>query len=52
MSQKPRVLISLMPLLAYEWRAVTANLVYFPKVSGVNEINTLGFWLTLWPKAF
>jgi len=41
-----------LPLLAYEWRAVTANLVYFPKVSGINEINTLGFWLTLWPKAF
>jgi len=44
--------IAPLPLLAYEWRAVTANLVYFPKVSGVNEINTLGFWLTLWPKAF
>ena len=44
--------IAPLPLLAYEWRTVSANLVYFPKVSGVNEINTLGFWLTLWPKAF
>ena len=44
--------IAPLPLLAYEWRAVTANLVYFPKVSGVNDINTLGFWLTFWPKAF
>ena len=43
--------IAPLPLLAYEWRAVTANLVYFPKVSGINEINTLGFWLTFWPKA-
>jgi hypothetical protein len=41
-----------LPLLAYEWRAVTANLVYFPKVSSINEINTLGFWLTFWPKSF
>lgn len=44
--------IAPLPLVAYEWRAATANLVYFPKVSGINEINTLGFWLTLWPKAF
>lgn len=44
--------IAPVPLLAYEWRAVTLNMVYFPKVSGVNEINTLGFWLTLWPKGF
>lgn len=44
--------IAPLPLLAYEWRAVSANLVFFPKVSGVNEINTLGFWLTFWPKAF
>jgi len=44
--------IAPLPLLAYEWRAVTANLVYFPKVSSINEINTLGFWLTFWPKAF
>jgi hypothetical protein len=44
--------ITPLPVLAYEWRAVTANFVYFPKVSGINEINTLGFWLTFWPKAF
>jgi hypothetical protein len=44
--------IAPLPLLAYEWRAVTANLVYFPKVSSINEINTLGFWLTFWPKSF
>lgn len=44
--------IAPLPLLAYEWRAVTANLVYFPKVSGINEINTLGFWLTFWPRSF
>jgi hypothetical protein len=41
-----------LPLVAWEWRSVTLNMVYFPKVSDVNEINTLGFWITLWPKGF
>lgn len=44
--------IAPVPVAAYEWRALTLNLVYFPKISGVNEINTLGFWITLWPRAF
>ena len=41
--------IAPVPLAAYEWRALTLNVVYFPKVSGVNDINTLGFWITVWP---
>ena len=41
--------IAPVPVVAYEWRRVSLNLVYFPKVSGVNELNTLGFWITLWP---
>lgn len=44
--------IAPLPLAAVEWRKVSMNFVYFPKVSGINEINTLGFWLTFWPKAF
>jgi len=44
--------IAPMPLAAYEWRAISFNVVYFPKVSGVNDVNTLGFWITLWPKGF
>lgn len=44
--------IAPVPLLAYEWRALSVNMVYFPKISSVNEINTLGFWLTFWPRAF
>jgi hypothetical protein len=47
-----RPFIAPLPLAAYEWGAISFNLVYFPKVSGVNDINTLGFWVTLWPKAF
>jgi len=44
--------IAPLPLAAYEWRHVTLNLVYFPKVSSINDVNVLGFWITLWPKAF
>lgn len=42
--------IAPLPLLAYDWRAVSFNMVYFPKISGINDLNTLGFWLTFWPK--
>ena len=41
-----------MALAGYEWRAVSFNVVYFPKVGEINDINTLGFWLTFWPKGF
>jgi hypothetical protein len=44
--------IAPLPIVAWEWRAVTLNMVYFPKVREVNEINTLGFWLTFWPREF
>jgi hypothetical protein len=36
------------PVLAYEWRRVTFNTVYFPKWRDVNRTNQLGFWLTVW----
>ena len=36
------------PVLAYEWRRVTFNAVYFPKWQDVNRTNQLGFWLTVW----
>jgi hypothetical protein len=44
--------IAPLPVVAYEWRAVTLNVFYAPKVSDINEVATLGFWVTLWPKAF
>ena len=43
--------IAPIPAVAYEWRAVSANLAYSPKVGGVNDVNTLLFWLTFWPKS-
>lgn len=44
--------IAPVPLAGYEWRAVSLNFFYSPKISGINEVNTIGFWVTLWPKAF
>ena len=35
--------------MAYEWRRVTLNVVYFPKFRDINLTNQLGFWLTIWP---
>jgi hypothetical protein len=44
--------IAPVPLVAYEWRPATITMAYFPRIGGVNEVHTLGFWLTLWPSAF
>lgn len=41
--------IAPVPLLSYEWRAVSLNATFFPKVSRFNDIPTLGFWITIWP---
>ncbi len=40
-----------LPIAAYQYRAVTLNFTFFPKVSEVNEIPTLAFWVTWWPSA-
>ena len=37
------------PVIAYEWRRVTLNVVYIPKIESLDTLNTVGFWLTLWP---
>ncbi len=44
-----KAFIAPFPVAAYEWRHVTVNVTFIPKISRVNEINTLGFWLTFWP---
>ena len=40
--------IAPLPVAAWEFRSVTLNMVWMPKFREVNEINTLGFWLTYW----
>ena len=37
-----------LPLIAYEWRKATLNVVYIPRIESVDTLNTLGFWLTIW----
>ncbi len=41
--------IAPLPVAVWDTRAVSFNLVFFPKVPQTNSIATLGFWLTLWP---
>ena len=43
-----RAFVAPVPVAAYDWRRVTLNVTYFPRISSFNEINTLGFWLTFW----
>lgn len=40
--------IAPLPVAAWEFRSVSVNMVWMPKLREVNEINTLGFWLTYW----
>lgn len=40
--------IAPLPVAAWEFNSVTVNMVWMPKWSEVNDINTLGFWLTYW----
>jgi hypothetical protein len=40
--------IAPLPIAAWDFGAAQLNLVYMPKVAKVNDINTLGFWLTCW----
>ena len=37
-----------LPLAAYELRRVSLNATYLPKVTRINDVATLGFWLTFW----
>lgn len=39
-----------LPIAAWEFRRVMLNMVYMPKVRDLNDINTLGFWATVWLK--
>ncbi|MGQ0653888.1 MAG: hypothetical protein ACT4P4_16765 [Betaproteobacteria bacterium] len=37
-----------LPVAALDFDRVTFNMVYLPKISNFNAINTLGFWATVW----
>jgi hypothetical protein len=44
-----RSFIAPLPVVSWDYRAVTFNLTYFPKVNKLNDVNALGLWVTLWP---
>jgi hypothetical protein len=46
---KGRAFVAPLPIAAYEWRAVTFNVAYVPRISGVSAVNVLDFWLTFYP---
>jgi hypothetical protein len=37
-----------LPLAAWELRWATLNVMWSPKIKQINDVNTLGFWLTYW----
>ncbi len=37
-----------LPLAAWELRWATLNVMWSPRIRQVNDVNTLGFWLTYW----
>jgi hypothetical protein len=36
-------------LAAWEFGPATLNVTFFPRIAEINEVSTLGLWLTLWP---
>lgn len=47
-----RTTVAPVPLAAYDLGPATLNFTYLPKVSDINDVATLGFWVTLWPGRF
>jgi hypothetical protein len=37
-----------LPLAAYEFRSVTLNFTYVPRLAEINDVATLAVWLTWW----
>ena len=37
-----------LPIAAWDFGPAQLNVVYLPKLTKINDINTLGFWLTYW----
>lgn len=37
-----------LPVVAYDFGRVTLNLTYMPRIVKVNDLETVGLWLTIW----
>jgi hypothetical protein len=47
---KGQAFVAPLPIAAYEWRSVTFNVAYAPRLGNVNVVNVLDFWLTFFPE--
>jgi hypothetical protein len=43
-----KTFIAPLPLLGWEFGPAMLNVMWAPKLREVNEVNTLGFWLSYW----
>jgi len=43
-----KAFVAPVPVVAYDWRRVSLNMVYFPKWQDINRTSQVGFWLTFW----
>jgi hypothetical protein len=43
-----RTVLAPLPVAGYELDRAMLNVVYLPKVAEINEVATLGFWVTWW----
>lgn len=43
-----KAFITPLPLAAYELGPVTLNAFFTPKLRELNDVNTFGFWATIW----
>ena len=44
-----RAFVTPLPLLAYEFRSMTLNVTFAPKLKELNDLATLAIWITWWP---
>jgi hypothetical protein len=45
-----RAFVAPIPIVSYDFGVASLNMAYLPKIADLNDINTLAFWITLWPK--
>ena len=43
-----KTFVAPLPIIAYEFKSVTLNLAYSPRIRGLNDVNMFGVWATFW----
>ena len=47
--KRGKAFLAPLPLLTYDYRSVTLNFTYVPRVAEINDVAALAFWVTWWP---